>query len=93
MTQNTFSIAVLPGDGIGGEVIDAGIAVLDAVTRRVGGFRLAYQHLEAGAGNFQRTGESLPDASVQAAGRADAILLGAMGLPDVRYEDGTEISP
>ena len=93
MTQNTFSIAVLPGDGIGGEVLDAGIAVLDAATRRVGGFRLDYKRLEAGAGTYQRTGVALPDASVQAAERADAMLLGAMGLPDVRYADGTEISP
>ena len=93
MTPKTFSIAVLPGDGIGGEVLDAGIAVLEAAVRRVGGLRLDYQHLEAGAGTYRRTGVSLPDATVQAAERADAMLLGAMGLPDVRYADGTEISP
>lgn len=93
MAKDTFTIAVLPGDGIGVEVIDSGIAVLDAVVRHVGGFNLDYQHLEAGAKTYLRTGESLPEASVKAAERADAILLGAMGLPDVRYEDGTEISP
>jgi 3-isopropylmalate dehydrogenase len=93
MAEHTFTIAVLPGDGIGVEVINAGIAVLDAAARRVGGFRLDYQHLEAGAGTYLRTGESLPGPSVKAAEQADAILLGAMGLPDVRYEDGTEISP
>jgi 3-isopropylmalate dehydrogenase len=93
MVRDHFTIAVFPGDGIGVEVIGAGIAVLDAAVREAGGIRLEYQYLEAGAGTYLRTGESLPEASVVAAGRADAILLGAMGLPEVRYKDGTEISP
>ena len=93
MSKNAFAIAVLAGDGIGGEVIAAGIEVLDAAARRVGGFHLDYQYLEAGAVTYQRTGEALPLASIDACAHADAMLLGAMGLPDVRYEDGTEISP
>jgi 3-isopropylmalate dehydrogenase len=48
---------------------------------------------EAGALAYQQTGTALSDDTVRAAGKADAILLGAMGLPHVRYPDGTEISP
>nr|WP_249200272.1 isocitrate/isopropylmalate family dehydrogenase [Thetidibacter halocola] len=49
--------------------------------------------MPAGAAHYAKTGESLPVASLKAAGAADAILLSAMGLPQVRYPDGTEISP
>jgi 3-isopropylmalate dehydrogenase len=47
----------------------------------------------AGAGHYQETGASLPDSSVRVCEEADAILLGACGLPHVRYPDGTEIMP
>jgi isocitrate/isopropylmalate dehydrogenase len=56
-------------------------------------FDLSFTHLEGGAGCYARTGEALPAASIAAARAADAILLAAMGLPDVRYPDGTEITP
>jgi 3-isopropylmalate dehydrogenase len=54
---------------------------------------LRYEHLEAGAALHARTGESLTDTVFSRAAAADAILLGAMGLPDIRYEDGCEIAP
>jgi 3-isopropylmalate dehydrogenase len=47
----------------------------------------------AGAGTYRATGEALPAAAMAEARRADAILFGAMGLPDIRYPDGTEIAP
>ena len=49
--------------------------------------------LPAGAAHYRDTGEALPESSVAAAKDADAILLSAMGLPDVRYPSGTEIVP
>lgn len=54
---------------------------------------VVFDMLPAGAAHYALTGQSLPDAALQAAKDADAILLSAMGLPDVRYPDGTEISP
>lgn len=88
-----LTIAVLPGDGIGIEVIEASLQVMDAVARRIPQARLQYQWLDAGAAHYQASGEALPAATLSACEQADAILLGAMGLPDVRYDNGTEISP
>jgi 3-isopropylmalate dehydrogenase len=88
-----FQIAVFPGDGIGGEVMTACLTLLDAVVARTGDFRLAFTSYAAGAGLYRDTGEALPEHAMDAATRADAILLGAMGLPSVRYPNGTEVSP
>lgn len=93
MTDRTFRIALFPGDGIGEEVMRPCVALIEAAARKSGGFALHFDRLPAGAGCYADTGESLPAASLEAARRADAILLAAMGLPDVRYPDGTEISP
>ena len=88
-----FRIVVLPGDGIGVEVMDACLALLEPVQRKVGGFRLAYEPHPGGAGAYRDTGVAFSDAAMKACERADAILFGSMGLPDVRYPDGTEIAP
>lgn len=88
-----FEIAVFPGDGIGQEVMTPTVSLLGSLASRIGGFGLAFQTWEAGAGLYQRCGIALPDEAMQAAAKADAILLGAMGLPDVRYPDGTEVQP
>lgn len=91
--KSNFRIAVLPGDGIGPEVTNPTIALLKAVTAATGGFSLAFTHLDAGAAHYQKTGESLPEEALDIARKADAILLGAMGMPSIRYPDGTEIAP
>ena len=88
-----FNIAVMPGDGIGPEVMTPCEALLSHVASKVGGFSLNFEMVPAGAALYRDTGIAYPDASREAAAQADAILLGAMGLPDVRYPDGTEISP
>ncbi len=88
-----FRIVVLAGDGIGPEVMAACTAVLDALAARIGGFALHYEAHHAGARCYVETGVSLSDETLRAAREADAILFGAMGLPDVRYPDGTEIGP
>ncbi len=88
-----FTIAVVAGDGIGPDVCDAARRILDAAQRRVGGFTLDYQELPAGAAHYRDTGEDMPQAAFDAAGEAHAILLGAIGLPSIRYPDGTEIAP
>lgn len=88
-----FAIAVFPGDGIGREVMAPCLALLETVAARVPGFRLQFKSYEAGAEVYRRTGVALPDDAMRAAEAADAILLGAMGSPDVRYPDGTEVAP
>lgn len=89
---NDFNIAVLPGDGIGEEVMGCAEQVLAAVGRRIGRRFLLTRH-RAGAQHYLETGVALPDPVLAACGKADAILFGAMGLPHVRDKDGTEIIP
>lgn len=92
MSKKQYTIALLPGDGIGPEVVDAAVAVLNAGAPREG-IDLAYTTYEAGAALYQRTGESISEADALAVGITDAVLLGAMGLPTIRKADGTEIAP
>ena len=87
-----LEIAVFPGDGIGAEVMGAAEGALDALERRFG-FRLARRRWAGGAAHFRETGRELEDGAFEAARRADAILFGSMGLPDVRLPDGTEVAP
>jgi len=86
-------IAVVPGDGIGLEIMNACLAILDALAQRVGGYKLAYHHYRMGAGLFADMGVDMTDEDLAALGRDDAILLGAIGDPAIRHADGTEISP
>jgi 3-isopropylmalate dehydrogenase len=88
-----FRIAVFPGDGIGHEIMPPCLALLDAVAATVGGFSLECTSFEAGAEAYRRTGVALPAEAIQGADQADAVLLAAMGLPEVRYPDGTEVVP
>ena len=91
--MRTFNIVVLPGDGIGREVMAPCLELLDRAVANVGGVRLHIVEHEAGADLYRRTGVALPEEVMSAARAADAILLGAMGLPDVRYPGGTEVAP
>lgn len=92
MSTSPYHVAVLPGDGIGPEVVEAALTVLDGATRDTG-VQIDYTTHEAGAGLYERTGTGITEETMEAIGRADAILLGAMGLPRVRRPDGTEITP
>ncbi len=92
MTKTSYSIAVLPGDGIGREVTAATLQVLHALAPRIGRRFDTVEH-PAGAQHYLDCGVALPDATLEACRKADAILFGAMGLPHVRGTDGTEIIP
>lgn len=92
-STNAFRIAVLPGDGIGQEVMPCAMEILETARQRVGGFVLDFDQRDAGAAIYKETGTALPETTLAAARGADAILLGAMGLPSIRYPDGTEIAP
>lgn len=90
--MTTYEIAVLPGDGIGAEVMQAALEVLKALEPRLGRQFAAVLH-PAGAQHYLDTGNALPESTLDACRKAHAILFGAMGLPHVRGEDGTEIIP
>ncbi|MCP4982446.1 MAG: isocitrate/isopropylmalate dehydrogenase family protein [Gammaproteobacteria bacterium] len=93
MSRPTIQIALIKGDGIGVDVTEASFAVLEAALKKTAGPRLSYNEISAGAGYFSETGDDIEPRGEEAAGRADAIFLGAIGLPAVRHADGTEISP
>ncbi|MEO0750267.1 MAG: isocitrate/isopropylmalate family dehydrogenase [Pseudomonadota bacterium] len=88
-----FAVAVFEGDGIGPEITAPTVALLSDIAARAKGYTLTFKPVPAGAAHYAKTGHSLPETSLHTAKGADAILLSAMGLPDVRYPDGTEISP
>lgn len=90
--RENFDIAVFQGDGIGPEIMAPTVSILSDLAR-ASGYQLAFSDCAAGAAHYAQTGVSLPDASLDVARKSDATLLSAMGLPSVRYEDGTEISP
>ncbi len=86
-------IAVLPGDGIGKEVMLAGVEVLRAVESRLDTTRFELTEFDVGAEEYLRGGDPLPAAVFEQLKDFDAILLGAMGLPGVRWPDGIEMTP
>lgn len=88
-----FRIVVLPGDGIGPEVMAEGLRVLRAVESRLQGVRFELSEYAVGAEAYLRHGNPLPSSVLEACRTADAILLGAMGLPHVRWPDGREMTP
>jgi 3-isopropylmalate dehydrogenase len=91
--NDSFHIAVLPGDGIGPEVMAPALEILQKVAAATSGLKLRFTEAPAGAGHYRDTGTSLPDSTIKLCEQADAILLGACGLPHIRYPDNTEIMP
>jgi 3-isopropylmalate dehydrogenase len=91
--NDAFHIAVLPGDGIGHEVMAPALEVLRRVEATTPRLKFRFSEAPAGAEHYQATGKSMPDSTIKLCETADAILLGACGLPSVRYPDNTEIMP
>ena len=83
MAKQRYQIAVIPGDGTGPEVIREAVKVLKAAEVRHG-FSLALTEYDLGGARYLRTGEILPSAVLQELRGFDAILLGAIGHPDVK---------
>jgi 3-isopropylmalate dehydrogenase len=94
MSANTaFHIAVLAGDGIGPEVMAPALEILARVAATTPSLKFRFSQAPAGAEHYRETGKSMPEATIKLCEEADAILLGACGLPSVRYPDNTEIMP
>lgn len=79
--STSINLAVIPGDGIGQEVVAQGLKVLTAVLPQ--DVKLETKQYDLGAQRWHRTGETLPDAELEALKHHDAILLGAIGDPSV----------
>lgn len=78
-----YKIAAVPGDGIGPEVIAAGLEVLDECARRDGGFTLKVQHFDWGSDYYRKHGVMMPHGGAEQLRAFDAIYFGAVGAPDV----------
>ncbi len=88
--MKTYRIVVIPGDGIGPEIVDAAVAVLEKVQELSRDFQLSFDFRQAGAAYHVKHGESISAEAIEAIRRADATLKGPVGLPGVRRPDGTE---
>ena len=88
-----FKVAILGGDGIGPEVVAEGVKVLRAVEALLSGVQFDLVEHSVGAGEFLRRGDPLPPSTLERIREADAVLLGAMGLPSVRWPNGVEMTP
>ena len=84
--NNALHIAVLAGDGIGPEVMAPALEVLRKIEATTD-LKFRFTDAPAGANNYLATGKSMPDSTIRLCEEADAILLGACGLPSVRYPD------
>jgi 3-isopropylmalate dehydrogenase len=92
--NTTLRICSLPGDGIGREIVPPALALIERMQKKLGGFEIKVEErLDCGAAYYKESGEDCSAAAFEAARNADAILLGAMGLPSVRLPSGTEIAP
>jgi tartrate dehydrogenase/decarboxylase/D-malate dehydrogenase len=78
-----YRIAAIPGDGIGVEVIAAGIEALTLCAQRDGGFRLRFDHFDWGSDYYKRHGVMMPTDGLDRIKGHDAIYFGAVGAPDV----------
>ncbi len=77
------TIAVMPGDGTGPEVVNEGLKVLKAVSEKVN-FKYETVQFDFGGEHYKKTGETLPDSALEDLKNTDAIYLGAIGHPDVK---------
>ena len=81
--MNSYKIAAIPGDGIGPEVIAAGLEVLEVCAERDGGFRLDVTDFDWGSDYYKRHGVMMPPGGHEQLRSFDAIYFGAVGAPDV----------
>jgi tartrate dehydrogenase/decarboxylase / D-malate dehydrogenase len=79
----SYRIAAIPGDGIGGEVIDAGVRALEACAARDGGFSFSFEHFDWGSDHYKKYGVMMPADGLEKLKPFDAIYFGAVGAPDV----------
>lgn len=77
--MKNYKVTLIPGDGIGPEVVKAAVKVLDSVTRKLGTFQIEYEEVLAGGAAIDVYGKPLPEETLNKAKSSDAVLLGAVG--------------
>jgi len=81
--MKTYKIAAIPGDGIGSEVVDAGVEVLDALATREGSFAFHFDHFDWGGEYYKKHGRMMPENGRDLIRHNDAILFGSAGHPEI----------
>jgi tartrate dehydrogenase/decarboxylase / D-malate dehydrogenase len=81
--MKTYTIAAIPGDGIGTEVISAGVEVLQALAKREGTFAFKVDHFDWGGEYYKKHGVMMPENGRAEIKNHDAILFGSAGHPDI----------
>ena len=81
--MKTYRVSVIPGDGIGPEVIREAVRVLESAAALDGGFRFEFTYYPWGCQYYLKTGEMMPGDGLEQLKGSDAILLGAVGYPGV----------
>lgn len=79
--HKTYSIACIPADGIGPEVIDAGVTVLKTLSEASRAFELEFEDYDWSSETYKKTGKYIPDGGLDRLKKHDAILFGAVGAP------------
>jgi 3-isopropylmalate dehydrogenase len=91
-TGKTFSITVIPGDGIGPEVTQQSVNVLNAIAHKFG-HQFNYQYCLMGAVAIDNTGNPLPDETIESSLNSDAVLFGAIGHPKYDNDPTAKVRP
>jgi len=81
--MNTYRIATIPGDGIGKEVVPAGVQVLEALAKTTKSFAFEFENFDWGGDYYRKHGVMMPAHGLDAIRNKDAILFGSAGDPDI----------
>jgi tartrate dehydrogenase/decarboxylase/D-malate dehydrogenase len=81
--MKTYKIAAIPGDGIGAEVVAAGVEAMNAIAKRDGSFGFKFDHFDWGGEYYKKHGRMMPENGRDQIRHHDAILFGSAGHPDI----------